>query len=1172
MDGFRQSHAVVIGINEYGNGIPKLRTAVSDARSIARVLKAGSDAGSDLRYDDIQLVTEDVTLKILRILFAESLPQQIQPDDRLFVYFAGHGIALEGDDGPAGYLVPQDARRDDRQTFLPMTDLSRWLDQLPCRHLLLVLDCCFAGAFRWSSTRDLGAPPDVIYQERYDRYIRDRAWQVITSAAYDQKALDVLVSGSTIGLRAPEATDPEHSPFAAAFQRALEGAADLAPSAPPGRVGGDGVITATELYVYLRNSVEVGAEQDGRRQTPGLWPLKKHDKGEYIHLVPGHELNLPPAPTLNETNNPYRGLQSYDEEHAPVFFGRSQFVQKLAKRVAERPLTVVLGASGTGKSSVVKAGLLSHLRATEPGAWHILAPIRPGKSPLASLASLNLTGEQVVDPGSPPAGFSSDSEALATRVRVWAARETAGRLLLVVDQFEELITLCTNTDERDQFLRLLDRALAGQPDRLRVVLTLRSDFEPQFARSPLEHEWMSSRIVVPTMTLDEYREVIEGPASAKVLYFTGKTSSQAFINRLIEDVANTPGALPLLSFTLSELYRCYVERKGDDRALTEDDYDKLGGVGGSLRNRASEVYDRLPDDDHRRTMRKVMLRMISLEGGELARRHVPDDELVYDSPDENRRVQEVIRRLTEARLVVEGKESDAQPFVEPAHDELVRGWDKLLQWSREESEGLQLRRRLAPAAWAWERGQAGSWATDPRLGVLHQILRSPADWLNAVETRFVRRSWFVRRAAQAAVAIAFLVLLVVTALALYERHLAVERDRTANSRRIAARSVAARDRRLDHALLLAVEAVTTKNIEPTTEARSALIDALLTRPEIETFLHMDEGDVQSLAFRPDGKVLAAGYDVYFGSSGGGVVLFDTTSRQRIQASPLAVPEGSVESLAFSPDGKVLAVGYGAHVGSSSSGVVLFHAASGQRLPTQPRPVTKGDVTSVAFSPDGEVLAAGHSGRDGGGGVMLFDLTSRQAFGNDRLAVIEGDVLSVAFSLDGKILAAGCTGKDGRGPGGGVVLFDTTSRQRIQPSPLAVPNGSVQSLAFSPDGKVLAAGGHGVVLFNASSRQRFQDKPTSVTNSVVSSVAFSPDGKVLAARLRRQQWRRGVLRRNQPPAAPVPATHPAGGLHPEHGLQPRRQVHRRGIRQLQTPQGRAALPHDQRPADPGTAPP
>ena len=185
MIGFRKSHAVVIGIDEYGQGIPSLRTAVHDASRIAQVLE------KEYGYS-VRAMTEDVSLANLRGVFEETLSREIEADDRLLVYFAGHGIALDGDDGPAGYLVPQDANREDKAGFLAMTDLNRWLDRLPCRHLLLVLDCCFAGAYRWSSTRDLGTLPEVIHRERFDRYIKDPAWQVITSAAYDQKALDVL--------------------------------------------------------------------------------------------------------------------------------------------------------------------------------------------------------------------------------------------------------------------------------------------------------------------------------------------------------------------------------------------------------------------------------------------------------------------------------------------------------------------------------------------------------------------------------------------------------------------------------------------------------------------------------------------------------------------------------------------------------------------------------------------------------------------------------------------------------------------------------------------------------------------------------------------------------------------------------------------------------------------
>ena len=184
-------------------------------------------------------------------------------DDRLLVYFAGHGIALDGDDGPAGYLIPQDGDVDDRASFLAMTDFYHWLDALPCRHLLVLLDCCFAGAFRWASSRQVGLLPQVIHKERYDRFIQSPAWQVLTSAAYDQTALDLLAGDAKRGIAPGD--NESHSPFAQALFQALAGAGDLAPAG-----GGDGVITATELYLYLRDTVEVRADREANhQQTPG---------------------------------------------------------------------------------------------------------------------------------------------------------------------------------------------------------------------------------------------------------------------------------------------------------------------------------------------------------------------------------------------------------------------------------------------------------------------------------------------------------------------------------------------------------------------------------------------------------------------------------------------------------------------------------------------------------------------------------------------------------------------------------------------------------------------------------------------------------------------------------------------------------------------------------------
>ena len=250
---------MVIGIDDYANGIPRLTTAANDAQRLAQVLQ------TDYGYE-VCLVVEGATQARLSALFTEQLPAQIGKDDRLLVYFAGHGIALDGKDGPEGFLIPQDAHPEDRDTFLPMTAVHEGLIGLPCRHLLAILDCCFAGAFRWSATRQLQLSlPEVLHKERYDRFLRDPAWQVITSAAYDQRALDIL-AGAVVGKRDVVTNgDGQHSPFALALYAALAGEGDLAPT------GGDGVITASELYLYLRDYVE--------KSRPKPWPVTTRRQG-----------------------------------------------------------------------------------------------------------------------------------------------------------------------------------------------------------------------------------------------------------------------------------------------------------------------------------------------------------------------------------------------------------------------------------------------------------------------------------------------------------------------------------------------------------------------------------------------------------------------------------------------------------------------------------------------------------------------------------------------------------------------------------------------------------------------------------------------------------------------------------------------------------------------------
>ena len=383
---FNRNIAIIIGINEYeGNSISNLGTPVNDAEALASLLE------KKFGYDHVvRLINTEANLGGLKILLNETLPNELKPTehDRLIFYFAGHGIPKNSDEGPKGYLVPQDAQLGKVETFLPMQELRDSLEKLECHHLLIILDCCFAGQFRWASTRKLTVVWDEIHREHYDRFIRYPAWQVITSSAYDQEALDqVKLSQDSRGIE----ENTKHSPFALALLEALgdESNADYT---------GDGVITAQELIVYLEERL---AKLSKERQVPDLYPLKReYDKGQFIFVDPTFSPdNLSPAPELNPENNPYRGLSSFEEQHARFFFGREKLISELCNRLANYPnncpLIAVLGVSGSGKSSLVKAGLVPKLREQseqdkESRKWCILEPIRPGLLPFTELAKVFL--------------------------------------------------------------------------------------------------------------------------------------------------------------------------------------------------------------------------------------------------------------------------------------------------------------------------------------------------------------------------------------------------------------------------------------------------------------------------------------------------------------------------------------------------------------------------------------------------------------------------------------------------------------------------------------------------------------------------------------------------------------------------------------------------------------
>ena len=1083
MPEFKRSLAVVIGINHYVNGIPELKTAVNDAKQLALILK------ENYQYKVLGLLDEEATKDKLSSLLAafeeQTLPFpdgskiHLEPDDRVLFYFAGHGFApdgLENADGPAGFIVPQDGRRDE-DTWLSMQRLHDALIKLPCRHLLIILDCCFAGTFRWAGREREVVRSQKVYRERYDRFTAGCAQQVITSAASDEKAADSL---SGFGQRG---NHQGHSPFAELLFQALSGEGDLT---------NDGVITATELYVYLHDKIL--HDKITTKQTPGLCQLKRHDKGEYIFPLRGFDRNqLEQAPALDEKTNPYQGLASFEEADSDKFFGRTALTQKLQEFVTTQALTVVLGPSGTGKSSLVKAGLIPQLKNQQ--GWHILTPIRPGEFPFTALnktffkENLPVVARKAPEPGLPT---------LLAKLTYWSQHNPNSKLLLVIDQCEELVTLCRSDTEREKFLSGLAEAIATCPKQFRLVLTLRNDFEAQLSDTALKPYWTSARFFVPPMTREELRQAIVEPATAKVMYFEPPT----LVDKLIDEVMQMPGALPLLSFTLSELYFKYIDsvRQGtrSDRAITQADYEQLGGVTRSLTQRADFEYDQLVklDPAYEQIIKHVMLRMVAVDGGELARRKVLGSELEYP-PGKNERVQEVIRKFTEARLLVEGQDSEGNCYVEPAHDALVRGWQKLLVWKQQEPGSLILQRRLTPAAMDWNSNQPTTfhwsanprdwwkqfwdrqqqpnflWHTDPRLDLLKQVLDSTNNWFNQLEAEFVRQSFRQRRKNTtrrwSLVTAALVMLSAATVIAIINAINAQIKLIQATS--ALSESLFASNKKLE-ALIEAIRAgQKLKNLGwVAKETQPLVVQALQQAVYSVQERNRLEGRtdyLDSVSFSPDGKTLASG------SGDNTIKLWDVATGKEI--TTLEGHSAGVNRVIFSPDGKTLASG------SGDKTIKLWDVATGKQITTLNR--HSDNVESVSFSPDGKTLASGSWDKT----IKLWDVATGKEI--TTLNRHSDKVRSVSFSPDGKTLASGSFDNT-------IKLWDIATGKEI--TILKGDSDNVNSVSFSPDGKTLASAGgdRDIKLWDVSSGREL--KTLRGHSSAIPSVSFSPDGKTLAS--------------------------------------------------------------------------
>ena len=753
--------------------------------------------------------------------------------------------------------------------------------------------------------------------------------------------------------------------------------------------------------------------------------------------------------------SPYVGLTKFKEKDKDKFFGRDGQILSLSSYLEKNKLLLLMGVSGSGKSSLVLAGLIPHFEDKWGTSKFVPLIFEPTEDPFKSL-DRNIPNEYRDLIGDITSESPEDILVKLTDI----LNNDYEKQFIFIDQFEELFTL-TPKDKQNLFIKCLLKLIKQPNSSTYLVMTMRSDFLGSLSSYPELATVLEKHIcIIKDMTSNELRLAIAEPAARNNVIF-----EHNLVKIIIDDFFGQAGSLPLLQYTLHLLWEKDKElNKLADKCLKRNTYqDKdFGGVAGALQKQADDIFynkknhRKKLNESERQAARKIFLALISLEGKEPVSKRA--DKSFFEKDEIQK---EALDKLINNRLLVSKKdqEKEGTATVEVAHEALFRSWTVLQDLIRENEEIIILGNRLSADAKQWhelhdkdsQKANAELWNGSKLVRILELEKEQSLPNLGDVAREFIQASVELRDRERWSEEINQINLLAQVS----DGFLDKDRRKAVKSSLMAAEKMLG---------LLSVGANVDANTR--TQVELALLNTIHNVVAPNT-LGGHANSVNGVSFSPDGKMLASASDDHT------VKLWDTSTGKEIQT--LTGHTEWVWGVSFSPDGKMLASA------SADKTVKLWDTSTGKEVKTFTG--HKNSVNRVSFSPDGKILASASKDKT----VKLWD-----TFTGKEIKTLTGhtkEVWGVSFNPDGKILASASHDKT-------VKLWDTSTRQEIQT--LTGHNKEVWGVSFSPNGKMLASASvdHTVKLWDTSVGNEIQTL-TGHTNWVL-GVRFSPDGKMLAS--------------------------------------------------------------------------